>query len=71
MGDAGYDISKATALDELAEMSERSPNHEDYKHEGDSVNNEMKVSKKRIEFNSGDRCRRILRQAGQEVGVHR
>ena len=49
--DAGYDVSKMSA--EEREEKERAPNHEDYKHEGDEVNNEMKVSKKRIEFNSG------------------
>jgi hypothetical protein len=49
--DAGWDYDRASA-DERAEKAS-APNHEDYKHEGDSVNNEMKVSKKRIEFSSG------------------
>jgi hypothetical protein len=49
--DAGWDYERAS-IDERAEKAS-APNHEDYKHEGDEVNNEMKVSKKRIEFNSG------------------
>jgi hypothetical protein len=49
--DAGWDYERASP-DERAEKAS-APNHEDYKHEGDSVNNEMKISKKRIEFNSG------------------
>jgi hypothetical protein len=51
--DAGVNI-EALSADERAEKAS-APNHEDYKHEGDSVNNEMRVSKKRIEFRSGDK----------------
>jgi hypothetical protein len=51
--DAGWDYNKASA-DERAEKAS-APNHEDYKHEGDSVNNEMRVTKKRIEFRAGDK----------------
>ncbi len=50
--DAGVDLSRLTP-DELAEKAS-APNHEDYKHEGDSVNHEMRVSKKRIEFKAGE-----------------
>jgi hypothetical protein len=50
--DAGHDISKFTA--EERAQAERAPNHEDYKHEGDSVNTEVRTTAKRIEFRSGD-----------------
>jgi hypothetical protein len=53
--DAGWDYERASA-DERAEKAS-APNHEDYKHEGkdEDVNNEMRVSKKRIEFRSGNK----------------
>lgn len=50
--DAGHDISRFTA--EQRAQAERAPNHEDYKHEGDTVNTEMRATGKRIEFRSGD-----------------
>jgi hypothetical protein len=49
---AGWDYERAS-LDERAEK-ERAPNHEDYKHEGDTVNTEVRTTKKRIEFRCGD-----------------
>ena len=33
----------------------QTPDHSNYKHEGDSVNHEVRVTKKRIEFRSGDK----------------
>jgi hypothetical protein len=50
--DAGVDLSRLTP-DELAEKAS-APNHEDYKHEGDEVNTEMRASAKKIEFRTGD-----------------
>lgn len=50
--DAGYDI-RAMSADERAE-AERSPNREQYKHEGDEVNTEMRASKSKVEFRTGD-----------------
>ena len=50
--DSGVDLSKATP-DELAEMAS-APNNEDYKHEGETINTEMRTTAKRIEFRSGD-----------------
>lgn len=50
--DAGVDLSKLTP-DELAEKAS-APNNEDYKHEGDTVNTEMRATAKRIEWRSGD-----------------
>jgi hypothetical protein len=49
---AGVDLQKASP-EELADMAS-APNREDYKHEGDTVNTEMRASAKRIEFRSGD-----------------
>jgi hypothetical protein len=51
--DAGWDYNKAS-VDERAEKAS-APNHEDYKHEGDSVNTEVRCSKNRIEFRAGDK----------------
>jgi hypothetical protein len=53
--EAGWDLSRLSP-DELAEKAS-APNHEDYKHEGkdEDVHNEMRVSKKRIEFRSGNK----------------
>jgi hypothetical protein len=50
--DSGVDLSKATP-DELAEMAS-APNNENYKHEGDTINTEMRTTANRIEFRSGD-----------------
>jgi hypothetical protein len=50
--DAGVDLSKLTP-DELAEKAS-APNNEDYKHEGETVNTEMRTTANRIEFRSGD-----------------
>jgi hypothetical protein len=50
--DAGYDIN-AMSKEERASAAS-SPNRENYKHEGDEVNTEMRTTAKRIEFRSGD-----------------
>jgi hypothetical protein len=50
--DAGYDINAMSADERAAAAS--SPNRENYKHEGDTVNTEMRTTAKRIEFRSGD-----------------
>jgi hypothetical protein len=50
--DAGYDVAAMSALERASAAS--SPNRESYKHEGDSVNHEVRVTKGRIEFRSGD-----------------
>jgi hypothetical protein len=49
---AGYDISAMSADDRAA--AESSPNREQYKHEGDEVNTEMRASKSKVEFRTGD-----------------
>jgi hypothetical protein len=51
--DAGWDYEKAS-VDERAEKAS-APNHEDYKHEGDKVNTEIRCTKNRIEFRAGDK----------------
>jgi hypothetical protein len=50
--DAGWDYHRASP-DERAEKAS-APNHEDYKHEGDEVNTEVRATKNRIEFRCGD-----------------
>lgn len=50
--DAGVDLSKLTP-DELAEKAS-APNNEDYKHEGDTVNTEVRANKSKVEFRTGD-----------------
>jgi hypothetical protein len=49
---SGWDFNKASP-DERAEKAS-APNNENYKHEGDTVNTEMRTTAKRIEFRSGD-----------------
>jgi hypothetical protein len=50
--DAGVDLNKLSA-DELAEKAS-APNNEDYKHEGDTVNTEVRANKSKVEFRTGD-----------------
>jgi len=50
--DAGWDYDRASP-DERAEKAS-APNHEDYKHEGDEVNTEMRASKSKVDFRTGD-----------------
>ena len=50
--DAGHDISRFSA--EERAQAERAPNHEDYKHEGDTVNTEVRANKSKVEFRTGD-----------------
>lgn len=50
--DAGYDIKRMTR--EERAQAERAPNHEDYKHEGDSVNTEVRATAKDIQILDGE-----------------
>ncbi|UPT99205.1 hypothetical protein J4G48_0014635 [Bradyrhizobium barranii subsp. apii] len=50
--DAGVDLSRLSA-EELAEKAQ-APNHEDYKHEGETVNTEVRATKKDIQILDGE-----------------
>lgn len=62
--DAGWDYSRASP-DERAEKA-RAPNHEDYKHEGEEVNTEVRSTKNKIEIFDKDQVVAVYdRQSGQ------
>lgn len=50
--DAGWDYFRASP-DERAEKA-RAPNHEDYKHEGETINTEVRATKSKIEIFDGE-----------------
>jgi phage gp45-like len=54
-GGSGGSSSRTIEITEQAAAGgQQSKSKQDYKHEGETVNNEMRVTKKRIEFRSGD-----------------
>lgn len=62
--DAGWDYFRASP-DERAEKA-RAPNHEDYKHEGEEVNTEVRSTKNKIEIFDKDQVVAVYdRQSGQ------
>jgi len=62
--DAGWDYFRASP-DERAEKA-RAPNHEDYKHEGETVNTEVRSTKNKIEIFDKDQVVAVYdRQSGQ------
>lgn len=62
--DAGWDYLRASP-DERAEKA-RAPNHEDYKHEGEEVNTEVRSTKNKIEIFDKDQVVAVYdRQSGQ------